>query len=162
LFSSQNDEFIVQDKHIGLIKVVEDELYIHKDLFGKTTQLHLIDDFYATGDLVEWIDNEKRRFRFTSRKNELINVGGYKVNPYEVEDELTQHPKIRNVRVFGKPNAVLGNVICCEIELLPDLELKEEEVRFFLNGKIQNFKIPRKITFVEKIDLTRTGKKKIV
>jgi acyl-coenzyme A synthetase/AMP-(fatty) acid ligase len=137
-------------------------LYIHKDLFGKTTQLNLIDDFYPTGDLIEWIDDEQRRFRFTSRKNELINVGGYKVNPYEVEDELNQHSKIRNVRVYGKANAVLGNIICCEIELHPDTELKEEEVRFFLNGKIQNFKIPRKITFVEKIELTRTGKKKIV
>jgi len=162
LFSSQNDEFIVQEKHIGLVKVVDDELYIHKNLFGKTSQLNLIDDFYATGDLIEWTDNEQRRFRFTSRKNELINVGGYKVNPYEVEDELTQHPKIRNVRVFGKPNAVLGNVICCEVELLPNSELKEEEIRFYLNGKIQNFKIPRKISFVEKIELTRTGKKKIV
>lgn len=162
LFSSQNDEFFVQEKHIGRIKVVDDELYIHKDLFGKTTQLNLIDDFYPTGDLIEWIDDEQRRFRFTSRKNELINVGGYKVNPYEVEDELNQHSKIRNVRVYGKANAVLGNIICCEIELHPDTELKEEEVRFFLNGKIQNFKIPRKITFVEKIELTRTGKKKIV
>lgn len=162
LFSSQNDEFVVQEMHIGFVKVVEDELYIHKNLFGKTSQLNLIDDFYATGDLIEWIDDEQRRFRFTSRKNELINVGGYKVNPYEVEDELTQHPKIRNVRVFGKQNAVLGNVICCEIEVLPDSDLKEEEVRFYLNGKIQNFKIPRKISFVEKIELTRTGKKKIV
>lgn len=162
LFSSQNDEFVVQEKHIGFVKVVEDELYIHKSLFGKTSQLNLIDDFYATGDLIEWIDDEQRRFRFTSRKNELINVGGYKVNPYEVEEELTQHPKIRNVRVFGKQNAVLGNVICCEIEVLPDSDLKEEDVRFYLNGKIQNFKIPRKISFVEKIELTRTGKKKIV
>ncbi|PZU90602.1 MAG: AMP-binding protein [Chryseobacterium sp.] len=162
LFSSQNDEFFVQDKYIGFIKVVDDELYIHKDLFGKTTQLNLIDGFYPTGDLIEWIDDEQKRFRFTSRKNELINVGGYKVNPYEVEDELIQHSKIRNVRVYGKANAVLGNIICCEIELHPDSELKEEEVRFFLNGKIQNFKIPRKITFVDKIELTRTGKKKIV
>jgi len=162
LFSSQNDEFFVQEKNIGLIKVIDDELYIHKDLFGKTSQLNLIDDFYATGDLIEWIDDEQRRFRFTSRKNELINVGGYKVNPYEVEDELTQHEKIRNVRVFGKSNAVLGNIICCEIELHPNTDLKEEDVRFFLNGKIQNFKIPRKISFVDKIELTRTGKKKIV
>ena len=162
LFSSKNDEFVVQDKHIGLVKVVEDELYIHKDLFGETTQLTLIDDFYATGDLVEWIGEEEKKFRFTSRKNELINVGGYKVNPYEVEDELTKHPKIRNVRVFGKSNAVLGNIICCDVELLPDSELKEQDIRYFLNGKIQNFKIPRKISFVEKIELTRTGKKKIV
>jgi len=162
LFSSQNDEFFVQEKHIGLIKVVDDELYIHKDLFGKTSQLNLIDDFYATGDLIEWIDDDQRKFRFTSRKNELINVGGYKVNPYEVEDELTQHENIRNVRVYGKSNAVLGNIICCDIELHPNSELKEEDVRFFLNGKIQNFKIPRKISFVDKIELTRTGKKKIV
>ena len=161
LFSSQNDEFVVQEKHIGLIKVVEDELYIHKDLFGKNSQLNLIDDFYPTGDLIEWLDDAQRRFRFVSRKNELINVGGYKVNPDEVEDELTQHPKIRNVRVFGKANAVLGNVICCDVELHPGEELKEEEIRFYLNGKIQNFKIPRKVTFVDKIELTRTGKKKI-
>ncbi len=162
LFSSQNDEFLVQEKHVGRIKVVDDELYIHKDLFGKNAQLNLIDDFYPTGDLIEWLDDVQRRFRFTSRKNELINVGGYKVNPYEVEEELTQHDNIRNVRVYGKANAVLGNIICCDIELHPGKAMKEEDVRFFLNGKIQNFKIPRKINFVDKIELTRTGKKKIV
>lgn len=162
LFSSQNDEFTIPDKHIGMIKMVDDELYIHKNLFGETTQLNLINDFYATGDLIEWTDSEQRKFRFISRKNELINVGGYKVNPYEVEEELTKHPEIRNVRVYGKSNAVLGNIICCEVELHPHSELQESDIRLFLNGKIQNFKIPRKINFVEKIQLTRTGKKKIV
>jgi acyl-coenzyme A synthetase/AMP-(fatty) acid ligase len=162
LFSSQNDEFVITEQHIGRIKMVDDELYIHKDLFGQTTQLKLIDDFYATGDLIEWTDNEQGKFRFISRKNELINVGGYKVNPYEVEEELTKHPKIRNVRVYGKSNTVLGNIICCEVELHADSDLEEKDIRLFLNGTIQNFKIPRKISFVEKIQLTRTGKKKIV
>jgi len=109
--------------------------------------------------LIEWIDENQKIFKFVSRKNELINVGGYKVNPNEVEEILLQNTKIKNTKVFGKPNAVLGNILSAEIVLFENQQMDESEIRNYLEEKLQNYKIPRRISFVEEIGLTRTGKK---
>ena len=109
--------------------------------------------------MIEWIDENQKIFKFVSRKNELINVGGYKVNPNEVEEVLLQNSKIKNAKVFGKPNAVLGNILSAEIVVFENQELEEAEIRNYLEDKLQNYKIPRRISFVEEIGLTRTGKK---
>ena len=87
----------------------------------------------------------------------MINVGGYKVNPTEVEEVLRSCPGIENAFVFGKQNRVLGSLVCCEVVCL-NKELTEKEIRVFLNGKLQEFKIPRVIKFVEQLNVTRTGK----
>ena len=137
----------------------ENELYLHQSLLGKSEELDEIKDFYATGDLIEWIDENQKIFKFVSRKNELINVGGYKVNPNEVEEVLLQNSKIKNAKVFGKHNAVLGNILSAEIVVFENQELEEAEIRSYLEDKLQNYKIPRRISFVEEIGLTRTGKK---
>ena len=161
LFSSENDEFAIPDAKRHLIKVENNELFIHQDLFGKNDKLNLVNGFYATGDLIEWLNMEETKFKFVSRKHEIINVGGYKVNPYEVEEELLNIDCIKNVRVFGQTNSVLGQIVGCEIQLRDNQSLLEKEVRSFLTSKLQNYKIPRKIIFVKEIELTRTGKKKI-
>ena len=99
-------------------------------------------------------------FRFISRKNELINVGGYKVNPYEVEQAILNMQEIQEVMVYGKPNSVLGNILCAEIKLMEGGNIDESKIRFYLSENIQDFKIPRRIKFVESFTLTRTGKLK--
>jgi len=88
----------------------------------------------------------------------MINVGGYKVNPLEVEDAIFELPGVRNVRVYSKSNSVLGNIICCEIVCDKNTTLNEASIRTFLQSKIQEFKIPRIIRFVNEISKTRTGK----
>ncbi|MFT3918505.1 ANL family adenylate-forming protein [Cloacibacterium sp.] len=159
IFSAFGEFFKIKSYLENLIKVEENELYLHKSLLGKSEELDNIKDFYATGDLIEWIDEENKIFKFISRKNELINVGGYKVNPNEVEEILLQNTKIKNIKVFGKPNAVLGNILSAEIVLFENQEMEESEIRNYLDEKLQNYKIPRRISFVEEIGLTRTGKK---
>ena len=59
---------------------------------------------------MEWVDETAGLFRFKSRRNELINVGGYKVNPNEVEKEITAVAGVLQAVVYGKVNSVLGNV----------------------------------------------------
>ena len=159
IFSAHGEFFNIKLHLENLIKVVENELYLHQSLLGKSDELDEIKDFYATGDLIEWIDENQKIFKFVSRKNEHINVGGYKVNPNEVEEVLLQNSKIKNAKVFGKPNAILGNILSAEIVVFENQELEEAEIRSYLEDKLQNYKVPRRISFVEEIGLTRTGKK---
>ena len=125
---------------------------------GESESFQYSGEYYRTGDLIEWVDESKGIFRFKSRKNELINIGGYKVNPEEVEDVLLQIEGVQQAVVYGKPNSVLGNVLCAELKVLSGMELTELQIRQYLQGKLQNFKIPRRIKFVEQFLLTRTGK----
>jgi len=160
LFSSQGEYFKINERLKPFIRFVENEIYLHKSLLGNSDSLVIEDDWYKTGDLIEFMDEKNELFRFLSRKNEMINVGGYKVNPNEVEEILNSHPNIIISRVFGKKNAVVGNLIVAEVVCNSNL-LTEKDIREFLQDKIQAFKIPRIITFVDKIELTRSGKKSL-
>lgn len=146
---SIKDKFIISD---------DNELLIHKSLLGSSESFVYNGDYYNTNDIVEWVDKEKGLFRFISRKNELINVGGYKVNPNEVEETIYQIPGIEQVVVYGKSNSVLGNILCADVCLYDGVELTELKIRQYLSDKLQDFKIPRRIKFVDSFKLTRTGK----
>ena len=97
-------------------------------------------------------------FRFRSRKNELINVGGYKVNPGETEKVILEIEGVQQALVYGKANSILGNVLCAEVQLVEGSTLTELEIRNYLKEQLQDFKIPRRIKFVDFFSLTRTGK----
>ena len=141
-------------------EVVDDELLIHKSLLGKSDSFKFEGDYYHSGDLIEWVDKESGLFRFKSRKNELINVGGYKVNPGEVENILLSIEGVKQVLVYGKANSILGNVLCADIQLEDGVALTDVEIKKALRSQLQDFKIPRRIKFVEQMSLTRTGKLK--
>jgi acyl-coenzyme A synthetase/AMP-(fatty) acid ligase len=59
--------------------------------------------------------------------------------------------------VYSKSNSVLGNIICCEV-VTNSNQITESYIRTFLQSKIQEFKIPRIIRFVDELSTTRTGK----
>ncbi len=160
LFAANGDCFQIPEKIRDKFLVVNDELLIHKSLLGKSDSFNFDDDYYHSGDLIEWVDKEKGIFRFKSRKNELINVGGYKVNPGEVEDAINSIEGVRQSLVYGKANSILGNVLIAEVQLENDVEITDIEIRKKLKQQLQDFKIPRKIIFVETFSLTRTGKLK--
>jgi acyl-coenzyme A synthetase/AMP-(fatty) acid ligase len=157
LFASQNDIFSVRPEYESLIYFENNELLIHSSLMGSTETN--IDEWYNTGDVIEIVSKNPLKFRFVNRKSEIINVGGYKVNPLEVEEAILTFPGIKNVRVFPKQNSVLGNIICCEV-VANSNQITESSIRAFLQSKIQEFKIPRVIQFVEELSTTRTGKLK--
>ncbi len=155
LFASEKDVFTVKPEFASSLKIINGELNIHKSLMGQT-DLHY-DNWYSTGDMVEVLTENPLTFRFLSRKNEMINVGGYKVNPNEVEETLRDMDGIIDVRLFSKQNSVLGNIICCEV-VRSDPGLTEPKIRKFLSTKLQEFKIPRMFHFVKQVSTTRTGK----
>lgn len=160
LFAAQGENFQIPFSILDKIKIEDDELLIHKSLLGRSDSFAFVDDYYSTGDLIEWIDKSLGIFKFKSRKNELINIGGYKVNPGETEQAILQIEGIQQVIVYGKANSVLGNVLCAEVKLLEGIEVSELEIKKKLKQQLQDFKIPRKIKFVKEFSLTRTGKLK--
>ena len=160
LLAAKGENFQIPVALADKFRVEEDELLIHKSLLGKSKDFCYFGDYYCTGDLIEWVNQEEGIFRFKSRKNELINVGGYKINPEEVEEVIQQMTGVLQAFVYGKKNSVLGNILCAEVKLAPGIELSELDVRQFLRSVLQNFKIPRLIKFVGEFSLTRTGKLK--
>lgn len=160
LFAAKGDCFQIPDAIKNKFKVVDDELLIHKSLLGSSDSFKFTDDYYHSGDLIEWVDEALGLFRFKSRKNELINVGGYKVNPGEVEVAIMDIDGVKQAMVYGKANSILGNVLCADVVLESGAELKEPDIKKVLAAQLQDFKIPRRIKFVEEISLTRTGKMK--
>lgn len=157
LFAAKGDVFEITSDQKELFKIVEGELLIHKSLLGKSESISLDDCWYRTGDLVAIESEEPLRIRFVSRKHEMINVGGYKVNPLEIEQIIREYPGVENVVVFAKANKILGNIICCDV-VTTNSSMTEKELRLFLAGRLQEFKIPRVIKFVDTLDVTRTGK----
>ena len=160
LFAAKGDFFQIPENIRDKVEVVDDELLIHKSLLGKSDSFKFEGDYYHSGDLIEWVDKESGLFRFKSRKNELINVGGYKVNPGEVENILLSIDGVKQVLVYGKANSILGNVLCADIQLEDGVALTDVEIKKALRSQLQDFKIPRRIKFVEQMSLTRTGKLK--
>lgn len=158
LFGSTGNNFIIKESMQNLVKVLDGELLLHKSLMGQSESFVLEGDWYKTGDLVEVLKEEPLTIRFLARKNEMINVGGYKVNPSEVEEVICSIPEVKDAYVFAKANRLLGNVICCEVITLSK-DLSEKTIRDVLTTKLQEYKIPRIIKFVDSISTTRTGKK---
>lgn len=160
LFAAKGDCFQIPESIRDKFMIEDDELLIHRSLLGSSESFKFTDDFYHSGDLIEWVDKETGLFRFKSRKNELINVGGYKVNPGEVEVAIMGIEGVRQAMVYGKANSILGNVLCADVVLEPGFTLTELDIKKVLGAQLQDFKVPRRIKFVEEISLTRTGKMK--
>jgi acyl-CoA synthetase (AMP-forming)/AMP-acid ligase II len=114
-------------------------------------------DWMATGDMVNIIDD---RVIFTGRKTDIINVGGNKVHPVEVEQVIRSIPGVCNVRVFGKRSSISGQLVACEIvrdNAVTDAELREA-VQLVCQAKLAPYQRPRLINMVEQIELSAAQK----
>jgi len=154
IFTSKGDNFSIPEQYENRVKICDKELVIKSDLLGKVDNFN--DEWYYTGDIVEIISNSPLSFRFVHRKNEMISVGGYKINPHEIEEEIRLLKEVKDVKVYGQKNSVLGYILCADIVV--NKTIKEVDIRNFLKDKVQNFKIPRIINFVKTLTTTKTGK----
>jgi acyl-coenzyme A synthetase/AMP-(fatty) acid ligase len=161
IFAAHGDLFRLKPSNEHLVRIEDNELLLHKSLLGRSENITLENDWYHTGDLVEMVSTSPQTFRFISRKNEMINVGGYKVNPLEIEELLNKHPSVKKSLVYGKENKLVGNILMCDVEIQSG-QVTEKELKDYLFPLLQPFKIPRIINLVENIELTRTGKIKRV
>lgn len=131
------------------IKVVDNILWINTDLsmIGYLNADSPFDKegWFNTGDMVEVKGDY---FRILGRKSEIINVGGLKVFPQEIEDCIIQMPEIEDVTVSGEHNGILGNIIVASVKLadkLLDASELRRRIQMYCKDKLQRYKIPAKV-----------------
>ena len=102
--------------------------------------------------------DEEGYFIFRGRGALVINSGGEKVYPEEVEDVLRTHPSIRDCAVVGVPDSRWGEAVAVLVESKPGRKLSAEEVIEFCRGKMAGFKKPKHVVLVDELPRTATGK----
>ena len=107
------------------------------------------DGWFNTGDAVE-VDGEF--IKILGRKSEIINVGGEKVYPAEVESIIQEMAAVKEVTVYGEKNPITGNIVCARVSLLQDnLPSKfPAMLKKYCRGKLEPYKIPVKIDIITK------------
>jgi acyl-CoA synthetase (AMP-forming)/AMP-acid ligase II len=120
------------------------------------TQAAFAGDWFKTGDL-GFFDDEGYLF-LVSRIREMINRGGEKIAPTEVDEVLLDHPAVAEAVTFSVPHATLGEDVASAIVLRPDASVTEKDIRQFARGRIAEFKVPRQVVIVREIPKGPTGK----
>jgi acyl-CoA synthetase (AMP-forming)/AMP-acid ligase II len=94
----------------------------------------------------------------TGRLKEIINRGGEKISPREVDEVLMDHPAVAQVVTFAIPHDKLGEDVGAVVVLKEGKSATERELRDFVQSKLADFKVPRKILFMDGIPKGATGK----
>jgi long-chain acyl-CoA synthetase len=123
----------------------------------QTRDLILSDGWFATGDLGSL--DAQGCLHLRGRSKEVINVGGMKFFPDEVERVLREHPAVEDARAFPVPNRRLGEICHAEVVFSPDVDQpSEDDLRRFCALKLATFKIPERIYATAHIARTASGK----
>jgi acyl-coenzyme A synthetase/AMP-(fatty) acid ligase len=111
-----------------------------------------------TGDMVELRDE---RYYFAGRAGGVINVGGLKINPEEVEAVINRYPGVRMSRVFGRKSPITGAIVIAEVVLADpanDDATFKQAILEACREKLPAFKVPAMLRFVPALELTAGGK----
>lgn len=111
------------------------------------TQKQIVDGWLFTGDLVS--KEKNGYYKIYGRNKDLINRGGYKIYPYELESLIIDHPKIEQVCVVATPNPILGENICACVIPVKEADITLDEIRKSLEGKIAPHKLPNELCIMK-------------
>jgi long-chain acyl-CoA synthetase len=125
----------------------------------RTAAAHRGKKEFTLGDM-GWLDNDGYLF-LADRRVDMINSGGVKIYPAEIESAMHNHPAIEDVAVFGIPNAEWGQEVKAAVRLLVGGKANAETSRDiveWLKGRIANYKIPKSIDFHDELPRYSNGK----
>ena len=158
---SSNSLFMKLEDINGEYKIVENELWLR----SKTQVLGYLnasmdsftsDGWFKTGDLVE-VDGEY--IKIIGRAKEIINVGGQKVLPSEIESIILEMEEISDCMVYAEQNAITGQTVVCDVVLNKNIENIKKRVRVFCKDRLDAYKIPTKVNVVDKTNFSDRFKK---
>ncbi|MEE2982311.1 MAG: acyl--CoA ligase [Pseudomonadota bacterium] len=112
--------------------------------------------WFRTGDLGVFDDDNY--LRIDGRIKEIINRGGEKISPREVDDVLIEHQAIKQIVTFAVRHSKLGEDVAAAVILHEGATLTEKELRYFAGERLASFKVPRTVCFVDEIPKGSTGK----
>ncbi len=160
-----NGLWIHMDNENCKTKVADETLWVKSNgsMLGylNAPQPEIVDGWMNTGDRVEV---EGEWIRILGRESDIINVGGEKVYPSEVENILSELDFIEDVLVYGEENAIMGNMVCARIKTVIEADAENKKtyrklLRTHCLQHLEPFKIPSKLEFTQE-KLTNERQKK--
>ena len=112
--------------------------------------------WFRTGD--QGYFDEQGYLKITGRLKEIINRGGEKISPLEVDNVLMEHPAVQQVVTFAVADKLLGEEVGAAVVLADGASLSEAELKDYANQQLAKFKVPRHIRFLDEIPKGATGK----
>jgi acyl-coenzyme A synthetase/AMP-(fatty) acid ligase len=143
-------------------KIINDKLYLKKPpsfvkmISGSPPD---IDGWYETGDLV--MEHTSGYIEIVGRAEEIIHMGGEKIAPAEIERVIAKVTGVVQVKVFGKPNILTGQMICAEVvcEHPTDAERLKKEIRQYCKMHLTAYKTPQQIKIIHQPEFNRRLKR---
>jgi acyl-coenzyme A synthetase/AMP-(fatty) acid ligase len=102
--------------------------------------------------------DEDGYLKITGRLKEIINRGGEKISPAEIDEALLDHASVQQALAFAIPHDKLGEDVAAVVVLKDGAVATERELRDFVNEKLAAFKVPNRIYFLSEIPKGATGK----
>jgi len=115
-----------------------------------------VDGWFRTGD--QGVMDKYGYLTITGRLKEIINRGGEKISPREVDDVLMDHDGIQQVVTFAMPHKSLGEEVAAAVVLRDGATADEQDIRSFAAERLASFKVPRKVLILDEIPKGATGK----
>ena len=115
-----------------------------------------LNGWFRTGD--QGVLDADGYLSITGRLKEIINRGGEKISPREVDEILMDHPAVAQVVCFGMPHPKLGEEVAAVVVLREGAAVTERELQAFVSARAADFKVPKKILFMDEIPKGATGK----
>jgi acyl-CoA synthetase (AMP-forming)/AMP-acid ligase II len=112
--------------------------------------------WFRTGD--QGVMDAEGYLTITGRLKEIINRGGEKISPREVDEVLLDHPAVAQCCTFALPHDKLGEDVAAAVVLREGAQAGEKELREFVAARLADFKVPRKVLILPEIPKGATGK----
>jgi len=129
--------------------------HVTRGYLGATSD-EFVDDWLRTGDLGRFDDDGY--LTIVGRVKEMINRGGEKVSPRDVDDVLQLHPAVRDAAAFAIPHRTLGEDVCAAVVLEDGAVLDAADLIRFARERLAAYKVPTRIVFVDRLPRTAVGK----
>ena len=142
------------------LKVLDGKLWVNNELvknqYLNNNGVVSIDGWIDTGDCVT-ISGD--RFFFLGRESGVINVGGNKVHPEQIEGIILSHPDVQLVRVYEVKNPITGSLVAADIVLEDEKSSGfTQELKAYLRPKLERYQMPVSITILENMEVSNGGK----
>ncbi len=112
--------------------------------------------WFRTGD--QGVKDADGYVALTGRLKEIINRGGEKISPREIDEIIMDHPAVAQVVCFAMPHAKLGEEVAAAVVLKEGAAVTEKELQQFIGSRVADFKVPKKILILAEIPKGATGK----
>ena len=145
-------------------KIVDGELWLRAPsqflgYLNDSNKSYSLDGWFCTGDCVK--ETEDGYLKILGRVNDIINVGGEKVYPSEVESVILLMDEVEDCTVYAQKNAIVGESVCAQVKInsLEDASSIRKKIKNFCRERLDGYKVPVKIQVVDEIAISARNKK---